>query len=101
MEHVVQFGISIDDKMIQDRVLDKAERNITEAIKKDFEKAVFGERSYYSSRDQLSPWMEVKLKAFLAENKDGILEKAAAALAEKMARMKVVKEKVAEIIGEA
>ena len=101
MEHFVQFGITIDDERIQDLVLRNAERNITAAIKKDFETAIFGDRSCWSSSRNVSPWLENQLKIFLDDHKDEILERASNNLVERMLRMKVVKEKVATIAAEA
>ena len=35
MEHVIQFGVSIDDDAIQKRIVENAEKVITEDIKKE------------------------------------------------------------------
>lgn len=97
MEHIVQFGINIDDEAIQSLIMKNAEENITRAIQKDFEEAIF-EHSYYGNRREgLTSWMTAHIDKFFEDNKDAIVEKAAAGLVEKMARMKAVKEAAAKV----
>lgn len=48
MEHIVQFGISIDDNAIINAVQKKAEEEIIKRIKAEVEHSLFGDRYYYS-----------------------------------------------------
>lgn len=96
-EHVVQFGVGIDEDVIMERVYKSAEKAIIEDLKKDFKTVIF-DTDRWGNRSGLSDWMEEKLNEFLAQNRDVIVEKAVAALADKMSRTKAVKEAVAKIV---
>jgi len=98
-EHIVQFGVGIDEDVIMERVYKSAEKAIVEDVKKEFKNILF-EHDRWGNKSGLTDWMEEKLNEFLAENRDVILEKAIATLADKMSRMKVVKEAVAEVVKE-
>ena len=101
MEHFVGFTISIDDKKIEDQVLNKAVKEITRELTSKVEKIIY-ENSYgYNRRaSDLSGAVVDRVDAFLKENREDILDRAASKLADKMARMKVVKEKVEEIVAQ-
>ena len=78
MEHILQFGVTIDDKAIEERAVSAASNAITEELKKKiFEK-------YYGGYGGLSSGVEHLVERFLNNNKDELIEKAAEAIATKM-----------------
>lgn len=95
-EHIVQFGVGIDEDVIMERVYNSAEKAITEELKQEFKRVIF-DTDRWGNRSGLTDWMQEKLDEFLAENRDVIIEKATALLVDKMSRMKVVKEAAAEV----
>ena len=83
MEHIVQFGISIDDKTIADRIEANAQKEITGRLYKEVEEVIFGSR-YHSPSDFFSQ----KMDEFLDKNCDRIIETTSKCLAEKLVRTK-------------
>ena len=95
MEHIIQFGITIDDEAIKQTILDNAEKNIMDRITKDVQLAIFRTNGWSDApTNQLRPWVEEKVDVILKENKDTIVELAAEKLAERLARTKKAKELV-------
>lgn len=106
MEHIVQFGVNIDDRAIEKAVIANAERKIID----DLEKAIaneFFERPYRSSFDRnsnfsdtfgLKRWAKDMFKEYLEDNKEVIIDKAIKELASNMSKTKVVKEKLNKIL---
>lgn len=95
MEHIVQFGISVDDEAIKQTILDNAEKNIMDRITRDVKLAIFRTNGWSNNpTDQLRPWVEEKVDNILKENKDAIIDLAAEKLAECLARTKKAKELV-------
>lgn len=106
MEHIVQFGINIDDNAIKNAVIANAEKKIID----DLEKAIaneFFERPYRSSFDRnsnfsdtfgLKRWAKDVFKEFLEDNKEVIINKAIKELVSNMSRTKVVKEKLNKVL---
>lgn len=70
MEHVVQFGVSIDDEAIQRQILNSAEKTIVGDLKRE-----------------------------INEHKDEVIEAAANKIAEKVSRSKKFKEAIDGIVG--
>jgi ferritin-like protein len=96
MEHIVQFAISIDDDAIVKKVSENAEKKIIEDLKQQVANKIF--EAYYYNRnadpkhDKLSSFSENIVLSFLEANKDELLDKAAALLADRLARSKKGKE---------
>ena len=94
MEHIVQFAIGIDDNAIVKRIEESAEKQIIQSIEQSVRNKLF-ESSYYrgnaDERSPLSDYSKRLIEIFLEKHKDEILEKAAAHLAEKLARSKAGK----------
>ena len=96
MEHIVQFAISIDDDVIVKNVMANAEKKITEDIKQQVINKLF--EAYWANRnadpkhDKLSDFSQNIVLGLLEDNKEYILDKAAAILADKLARSKKGKE---------
>lgn len=96
MEHIVQFAIGIDDDAITKRVTENAEKEIIKDLKQDVANKIFQPYYYKGNadpkRDHLSCFSENLVKAFFEENKEYIIDKAAAILADRLFRSKKGKE---------
>ena len=90
MEHIVQFAIGIDDQAIEERIRKTAEKQIIEAIQKKVEDELFEMR--YGHRVGCADWVKCKVDDFLDNNREEILSRAAAQIAEKLLRSKAGKE---------
>lgn len=96
MEHIVQFAIGIDDDAIVKKVSENAEKEIIKELKQDVANKIF--EAYYWNKnadpktDRLSNFSEHIVLSFLEENKEDIITKAAALLADRLARTKKGKE---------
>lgn len=107
MEHIVQFGIGIDDDAIREIVMKKAEKSIVEDLKKDIRSEIIREifvcDSDWSGKERkidLQDWVKDLVEKTLKDNKDQIIKMASEKLADKMSRTKAVKEAMAEKIRE-
>ena len=97
MEHIVQFGINIDDESIKRAVLESGVKTIEAQIKQDIINKLFTPYRYGNANpasDPLSKWAQNLVADTLAENRDAIINQAAAILAEKMAKSTKVREAV-------
>lgn len=93
MEHIIQFGIGIDDDAIRKRIIEGAEAQILKNIEDGVRSTLF-ERNYYSKGYSKVPtdYLDGKIDEFLESHKDDILEMAAAKIADRLARSKRGKE---------
>lgn len=95
MEHILQFGITIDDEAIIKAVREKAERVITDSLKTEVEKSLFGTRYIYrNTNDPHAIFTQLAkdiFSEFLNENKETIISHASVILADKLARSKAGK----------
>ena len=98
MEHIVQFGINIDDEAIKRAVLESGVKTIEAQIKREIVNQVFEARYYGDSAnpkvDKLRTWAQNVFFDMLAENKDAIINQAAVILAEKMSRSTKAREAI-------
>lgn len=94
MEHIIQFGVTIDDAAIEAGIRKNAEKIIIEEMKKDVEECFFKFDTSWGNRrvTGLSSAMEARLNDIIDEHKDQIIELAAEKLADKLSRSKAVKE---------
>lgn len=96
MEHVLQIAIGVDDDAIIKNVMINAEKKIIEDLKQQVANKIFSCRYYNCNadpkRDKLSYFAEGIVKDAFEDNKEYILDKAAAILADKLARSKKGKE---------
>ena len=95
-EHLIQFGVGFDEDELRERVYKSAEKAIVKELTEDFKQAVF-ETDRWNNKIEMSDWMKNRVNEFLTEHQDLIIEKAALALADKMARMKAVKAVAAQV----
>lgn len=99
MEHVVQFGVSIDDEAIQRQILNSAEKSIIGYLKQEIGKGIL-QKTYGYGRDlELTSLGEKLVGEWLDEHKDEVIEAAANKIAEKVSRTKKFKEAVDGIVG--
>lgn len=95
-EHIIQFGVAIDEDVIMERVYKSAEKTIVEDLKKEFNNILY-QHSTWGNKQGLSAWVAEQFSEFLTQHQDAIIEMAAATLADKMSRMKVVKEAAGDV----
>lgn len=90
MEHIVQFGVSIDDSAIQRRVEDSC----VEAVKNKITKCFFDQYG--------TPKFETEeiIKNWLNDHKDEVIKRAAEVIAEKMYKSTKVRQSIIEKCGE-
>jgi hypothetical protein len=102
MEHIVQFGISIDDNKIKKTIEDNVMKQVAGAIKNDCMKALVGRKdaSNYDYTRKIREMVNDNIQDFFEDNKDKIIEIASDKLAEKLAKTKAVKEAISKSIEE-
>lgn len=100
MEHIVQFAIGIDDDAIKDRIMQNAEKKITDDIEQQVRDALFdrGWKKHANIDDPLNGYSERIVSNFLEQHKQEIIDKAAEHLADKLSRTKAAKEMLTEVL---
>ena len=104
MEHIVQFGIGIDDEAIRKIVMEKAEKSILNDLKKqirtDIDNQIFViDKGWYGNENRrvgLQDWVNDLVAKLLEDHKTEIIERASERLADKMSRTKAIKEAMTE-----
>lgn len=101
MEHIVQFGISIDDEMIQNRLEENAYDDIINIIIDKWTKAMPNKdhwKKYANDKDDIdyTKFTEKAVKQVVNEHTDEIIDLAAEKLCDSFKRTKMFKEKMAE-----
>ena len=107
MEHIVQFGIGIDDEAIREIVMKKAEKSIVEDLKKEIRSEIIHEifvcdADWYGKERKidLQDWVKDLVAKTLKDNKEQIIKMASEKLADKMSRTKAIKEAMTEKVRE-
>lgn len=100
MEHIVQFGINIDDEAIKKVLIKNAEEALIHEIKNDVKKAVFHHNYYGQDTGELSRYVQVKINELIESHKDEIIERAATKLAERLSKTKKCREAVDKVLEE-
>lgn len=99
MEHVVQFGICVDDEKIRAAIEKSAEEKIIKDLMQQIMNHVF-DAGYYGSdakpSDPLKEWCIKHFDSFLEQNREVILDRAAERLADRLCRIKAAKEMAAQ-----
>lgn len=93
MEHILQFGINIDDDKIKTSIEESARREIVEQTIKEVKKSLFNTWG-------LSYEVESIVRDVLKEHHDEIIEKAADIVAQSIKRSKKYRDALANIIDE-
>lgn len=92
MEHVVQFGINIDDDVISQAVVNEATKQIVAELKKQM-----FIRSYYDNKyHDLSKAACNTIQDWLEDHKDEIIDKTVDELVNILKNRKAFKDKLAE-----
>ena len=102
MEHIIQFGVTIDDEKIKQTAEAKVEKVINEVIKNDVYEALTGVREFnkYEYSKRLTVLVNNTMEKFCVDNKEEIINLAADRLVEKLSRTKAVKEATERVLKE-
>lgn len=92
MEHIIQFGVNIDDDAIAKKVADLAAKEVKEKI------AEKTRRGYYSSDNFIDEEFRKEIKNVIDANKDEIIDKAVTALMANMVKTKAVRTAIDDMI---
>lgn len=90
MEHIVQFGISIDDEAIKKKVEDGLYNDIYKHFVKDATSAL--NLDGYWKKDSYKELVSEAVKQLVEENRDEIIKTAITELVDKTSRSKAFKE---------
>lgn len=101
IEHIVQFGISIDDEQIKKTIEKNAMQQVVATFRNDIIKEMIGKNNYTKSDYSTKMWNAIneQIKMFLDANKEEIINIASDKLVERLARTKKVKDMVANTIN--
>lgn len=93
MEHILQFGINIDDAAIINAVKAKAEKEIITKLTNEVGAKIFEGNRWSGGYDanHLSYWSEQLIVKFLDNHKTEIIDAAAKVLADRLVRTKAGK----------
>lgn len=102
MEHIVQFGINIDDKTIQKKLEESAYDDILDVLIDEWKKAMSKKNTWSFNKDEID-WQAMTnliIHDFCQEHKDEIIAQAAHDLCDSFKRTKAFKEKMIESMEE-
>lgn len=101
IEHIVQFGINIDDEQIKKTIEKNAMQQVVATFRNDVIKEMIGKQNYNKSDYSTKMWNAIneQIEIFLDENREEIIKIASEKLAEKLAKTKKVKDMVAHTIS--
>ena len=100
-EHIVQFGINIDDEQIKKTIEKNAMQQVVTTFRNDVIKEMTGKHNYTKFEYSTKMWNAIneQIKTFLDENKEEIINIASDKLVERLAKTKKVKDMVANTIS--
>lgn len=87
MEHILQIGVCVDDKAIEEGAMKSLSENLSKKI----------EREMFDCYGNLSGASKMIIKEWLDKHKEELLDKTADALLEYLKRTKAVKEMVRDV----
>ena len=93
MEHIVQFGITIDDDAIKNLIVNKASETVVKEVKREL-----GVDNRYFSNGVVTKMVSDEVQNQFNLHKEEIIEATAKALAEKLIKTKLVKERVSKVL---
>ena len=101
IEHIVQFGITIDDAQIKKTIEKNAMQQVVATFRNDIIKEMIGKNNYTKSDYSAKMWNAIneQVETFLDENREEIIKMSSDKLAEKLAKTKKVKDMVANTIN--
>lgn len=96
MEHIVQFGINIDDTSIRKAIESNVMNQVANQIRQDVIKNLTGKKDYmnYEYNEKMKQLIAATTENFLQANREDIIEETAKKLAEKLSKTKAVKEMI-------
>ena len=102
MEHIVQFGINIDDDVIKKNIERNVQNQVVNIIKQDCMKELVGKKdcSNWEYTYKVDELISNTTKDFLESYKDEIIQKATNKLVEKLSKTKAVKDMVASTLDD-
>lgn len=99
MEHIVQFGINIDDEVIKESIERQVLKQVCGQIRSDMMKTLdIG--SNYEWKGKIREIANELINEFCTENKEEIIERASERLVDKLWRTKQVKDRVSSILDD-
>lgn len=93
MEHIIQFGITVDDEEIKRMISQKASEQVVKEVRKELKIDTYN--SSYVTRI-----CNEEITNIMLEHKDEIIERTAQLLVERLYRTKQVKERVAQVLDD-
>ena len=101
MEHIVQFGINIDDTAIKKAIENNVMNQVASSIKNDAMKSLTGKKNCtnFDYTSKLREILETVTCEFLEANKDEIIEETYKKLVERLSKTKAVKDMVNRTIN--
>lgn len=102
MEHILQFGINIDDEMIKKTIVDTASQQIVNSIRNDIMKQLTSNKkpTEWDYTNKLKWIVEENAEAFIKEYKDEIIEKTSDKLTERLIKTKAIKDMVNKAVSD-
>jgi hypothetical protein len=101
MEHIIQFGVNIDDDAIVRNIESSIQKKVEGAILQDVKQKIVGQENYsnWSYSRRIESLISDAASSFFIENKDRIIELASDKLADKLVKTKAVKEMLSNTIN--
>lgn len=93
MEHIVQFGITVDDDAIKNLIVNKASETVINEIKREL-----GVNDRYYSDNVVNKMVSNEVQNQFNLHKEEIIEATAKVLAEKLIKTKLVRERVSNVL---
>lgn len=102
MEHIVQFGISIDDDAIKKNIERNVQSQVVNAIKQDCMKELVGKKecSNFEYTGRIDGLITDTARDFLELYKEEIIERTAIKLVDRLSKTKAVKDMVANTLDD-
>lgn len=93
MEHIVQFGVTVDDEMIKNLIVRKASETVINEVKREL-----GVNDRYYSDNVVNKMVSNEVQNQFNLHKEEIIEATAKVLTEKLIKTKLVKERVSNVL---
>ena len=101
MEHILQFGINIDDERIKKEIYESAKKTIMEDIRNDVRRQIFEVDAWTGNATRMpAPIVRKAIDDVVTTHKDEIIEMAAEKLAERLFKTKKWKETQEQVIND-
>lgn len=96
MEHIIQFGVNVDDERIEQTIIQNAANACISEIRKATSQYTCGQ---YSTT-KLDLLFQSEIKKIIDENKDKIIENATNVVVERLMKTKAITEAKLKIVAE-